>query len=73
MDNKTVYLKITDFSQAQPIQELLNNHKSDINHSHNLIIDVRVNYGGMTYFIFQYSITYLIEKYYLKAYFMKMN
>ncbi|MEY9974655.1 C-terminal processing protease CtpA/Prc [Lysinibacillus sp. RC46] len=52
LDNKTVYLKIADFSQAQPIQDLLNNHESELNKSHNLIIDVRVNYGGNDLFYF---------------------
>ncbi|MGE7687580.1 S41 family peptidase [Lysinibacillus sp. NPDC097214] len=52
LDNKTMYLKITDFSQAEPILNLLNNHKNDLDHSHNLIIDVRVNYGGNDLFYF---------------------
>lgn len=48
----TVYMKLTDFAQEKPILDLLEKHKEDLNHSANLIIDVRVNYGGNDMFYF---------------------
>ncbi|MFD1030256.1 S41 family peptidase [Metaplanococcus flavidus] len=48
----TVYMKLTDFGQEKPILDLLDKHKEDFNRSTNLIIDVRVNYGGNDLFYF---------------------
>ncbi|WP_033542142.1 S41 family peptidase [Planococcus sp. CAU13] len=48
----TVYMKLTDFAQEKPILDLLEKHKDDLNHSANLIIDIRVNYGGNDMFYF---------------------
>lgn len=46
------YMKLTDFTQAKPIQDLIEKNYSSINNSNNLIIDVRVNYGGNDAFYF---------------------
>lgn len=42
----TVYMKITDFLQAEPIQKLITDNENVLNEVENLIIDVRVNLGG---------------------------
>jgi C-terminal processing protease CtpA/Prc len=52
LDEKTVYLQIKDFANAVPIEDLLNKHEAELNHSQNLIIDVRVNHGGNDLFYF---------------------
>ncbi|GIO27281.1 S41 family peptidase [Ornithinibacillus bavariensis] len=48
VDSDTLCLKITDFFSADPIEELVNQYKSELKQKKNLIIDVRVNYGGST-------------------------
>lgn len=42
----TAYMKITDFFQGEPIQKLISENEHALNTVENLIIDVRVNYGG---------------------------
>ncbi|WP_422122394.1 S41 family peptidase [Planococcus sp. X10-3] len=48
----TVYMKLTDFGQEEPMLDLLDKHREDLSRSTNLIIDVRVNYGGNDLFYF---------------------
>ena len=52
LNPETVYMKITDFAQEKPILDLLEKYKEDLKGSANLIIDVRVNYGGNDLFYF---------------------
>ena len=46
LDPQTVFIKITDFNQGEPIQQLITDNQQALNDAENLIIDVRVNLGG---------------------------
>ncbi|MDR3191054.1 MAG: hypothetical protein LBT80_07625 [Lactobacillaceae bacterium] len=46
LDAQTGYLKLGDFEAAQPIKGLIDQYGEEITSKANLIIDVRVNYGG---------------------------
>lgn len=46
LDDQTVVIKITDFNQGEPIQQLITDNQQMLNDAENLIIDVRVNLGG---------------------------
>lgn len=52
LDNQTAYLKITDFAEEEPILKLIRDNKKSLDSINNLIIDVRVNYGGNDSFYF---------------------
>lgn len=52
MDSNTAYIKLTDFAQESPIREIIKNNKETLENSENLIIDVRVNWGGNDSFYF---------------------
>lgn len=55
------YIKLTDFAQEAPIQKILQENKDALEKSDNLIIDVRVNYGGNDSFYF-FLLNYLFDK-----------
>lgn len=61
LNDDTVYMKLTDFGQEKPILDLLHKHRGDLNRSTNLIIDVRVNYGGNDLFYFP-LLDYVFER-----------
>lgn len=46
LDAQTVVVKVTDFHQGEPIQQLVTDNQQALNEAENLIIDVRVNLGG---------------------------
>lgn len=52
LDNETAYMQIMDFAEEKPIQEIINNNRKKLGEIKNLIIDVRVNYGGNDMFYF---------------------
>jgi len=52
INNETVYIKITDFAEEEPIQRLLEDNRGVLERTKNLIIDVRVNHGGNDSFYF---------------------
>lgn len=52
LDENTVYIKLTDFSQSEPIQKMVEEHETLLNSIQNIIFDVRVNYGGNDMFYF---------------------
>lgn len=52
IDNQTAYIKLTDFAEAAPILEIIHHNKKILDNINNLIIDVRVNYGGNDLFYF---------------------
>lgn len=52
LDDETMYMKLTDFAQEKPILDLLEQFKDELDQAANLIIDVRVNYGGNDMFYF---------------------
>ncbi|MFD1019580.1 S41 family peptidase [Thalassobacillus hwangdonensis] len=48
LDEETLYLKATDFFEKSTIDTLIAQFESELTSTQNLIIDVRVNYGGST-------------------------
>lgn len=52
LDDETALLKITDFAEEKPILDIINNNKETLRKIKNLIIDVRINYGGNDEFYF---------------------
>lgn len=52
LDENTVYIKLTDFGQSEPIQKMVEEHEALLNSIQNIIFDVRVNYGGNDLFYF---------------------
>lgn len=52
LDENTVYIKLTDFGQSEPIQKMMEEHEVLLNSIQNIIFDVRVNYGGNDLFYF---------------------
>lgn len=52
LDENTVYIKLTDFAQSEPIQKMVEEHEALLNSIQNIIFDVRVNYGGNDLFYF---------------------
>lgn len=48
VDAETLCMKLTDFNSPDPINELVNEYENEMKRAKNLIIDVRVNYGGST-------------------------
>lgn len=52
LNNKTTYIKITDFAAAKPILSLINENRELLEQTKNLIIDVRLNKGGNDTFYF---------------------
>lgn len=52
IDNDTAVLKITDFAEEKPIFDIIESNKKVLDEIKNLIIDVRVNYGGNDEFYF---------------------
>src|SRR5699024_336295 len=48
MNDDTFYMKLTDFFSAEPIDELVEQNKSNLGNVTNLILDVRYNLGGST-------------------------
>ncbi|WP_342572965.1 S41 family peptidase [Solibacillus sp. FSL K6-1781] len=52
LDENTVYIKLTDFGQSEPIQKMMEEHEALLNSIQNIIFDVRVNYGGNDLFYF---------------------
>ncbi|HBV23759.1 MAG TPA: hypothetical protein DEB42_08260 [Jeotgalicoccus sp.] len=52
LDDNTALLKITDFAEEKPILDIIRNNKYTLDKIENLIIDVRVNYGGNDEFYF---------------------
>lgn len=52
LDADTAILKITDFAEEKPILDIVKNNKNTLSEIKNLIIDVRVNYGGNDAFYF---------------------
>lgn len=61
LDSQTVYIKITDFMQSEPIQNLVADNEQALNEAQNLIIDVRMNYGGSDLFYFP-LLDYIFER-----------
>ncbi|ASV70214.1 S41 family peptidase [Cytobacillus kochii] len=52
LDNKTAYIKITDFAEEKPIVKIVRDNQEDLSNINNLILDVRVNHGGNDSFYF---------------------
>lgn len=52
LDENTVYIKLTDFGQSEPIKKLVEEHEALLNSIQNIILDVRINYGGNDMFYF---------------------
>lgn len=52
LDENTVYIKLTDFVQSEPIQKIVEENEALLNTIQNIIFDVRVNYGGNDLFYF---------------------
>lgn len=52
LDENTAVMKITDFAEEKPILDIIQNNQSALKEVKNLIIDVRVNYGGNDEFYF---------------------
>lgn len=52
LNEKTVYIKLTDFAQSEPIQKMVEVHENLLNFIENIIFDVRVNHGGNDFFYF---------------------
>ena len=52
LNENTVYIKLTDFGQSEPIQKMVEEHEALLNSVQNIIFDVRVNYGGNDLFYF---------------------
>lgn len=52
LNDETIYMKLTDFAQEKPILGLLEQYKDELDQAANLIVDVRVNYGGNDMFYF---------------------
>lgn len=52
IDEQVGYLKLTDFFQAEPIEQLITENQKLLSSLENLIIDVRVNNGGNDAFYF---------------------
>lgn len=46
LKENTIYMTLSDFWDASPIDHLLARHKKDLENTENLIIDVRTNLGG---------------------------
>lgn len=61
IDKHTGYMKVTDFFQAEPIEQLVKNNLSILDSLENLIIDVRVNKGGNDTFYFP-LLSYIFDK-----------
>lgn len=61
LDTDTAIIKITDFAEEKPILDIIRNNKNTLNEIENLIIDVRVNYGGNDEFYFP-LLHYIFEK-----------
>lgn len=61
IDKHTGYMKITDFFQAEQIEQLVKNNLLIIDSLENLIIDVRVNKGGNDTFYFP-LLPYIFEQ-----------
>lgn len=61
LNDETVYIKLTDFLQEAPIRKLVQENKTLLEQSKNLIIDVRVNNGGNDSFYFP-LLQYLFDK-----------
>jgi len=57
----TKYIKITDFTQSEPIQKIVEDNFKALNEAPNLIIDVRLNLGGNDLFYFP-LLDYLFDK-----------
>lgn len=52
LDDNTAYIKLTDFSQGEPIQRMVAENELALNELSTIIFDVRVNYGGNDMFYF---------------------
>ncbi len=52
LNENTVYIKLTDFGQSEPIQKIIEENEVLLNSIQNIIFDVRVNYGGNDLFYF---------------------
>jgi C-terminal processing protease CtpA/Prc len=52
LNENTVYIKLTDFGQSEPIQKIIEENETLLNAIQNIIFDVRVNYGGNDSFYF---------------------
>ncbi|SHF71034.1 S41 family peptidase [Ornithinibacillus halophilus] len=48
LDSETLYMKLTDFFEADSIDKLVKKHENELKQTKNLVVDVRVNYGGST-------------------------
>lgn len=55
------FVKLTDFHQAEPIEQLVNNNRTSLDSLEHLIIDVRVNKGGNDTFYFP-LLPYIFDK-----------
>lgn len=61
LDLYTNYIKITDFTQSEPIQKIVEDNFKALNEAPNLIIDVRLNLGGNDLFYFP-LLDYVFDK-----------
>jgi len=52
LNSYTNYIKITDFTQSDPIQKIVQDNFKGLSEAPNLIIDVRLNIGGNDLFYF---------------------
>lgn len=61
LNKDTAFLKITDFAEEKPILDIIKNNQSALKEVENLIIDVRINYGGNDAFYFP-LLHYIFDK-----------
>ncbi|SET01783.1 Peptidase family S41 [Oceanobacillus limi] len=76
IDANTLCMTLTDFFDVDTITKLVEEHKNELTQTDNLIIDVRVNYGGST-FAYHSLVNYLFPSQPMminyKDYAMKFN
>lgn len=60
LDENTVYIKLTDFAQSEPILKIVEENEALLDSIQNIIFDVRVNNGGNDLFYFPF-IGYTID------------
>ncbi len=61
LNTETMYMKLMDFAQAEPIQKLVRENEYALSQCKNLIIDVRINNGGNDTFYFP-LLKYIFDK-----------